>query len=292
MRVDFRTIFIAAVALSAASCSTYNKVLKSKDSDLKYRTAIEYYRTGKYSKALALFQDIAHIYSQSARADPMAYYTGATLYKMGDLQSSCELFDGFRQRFGRSPFLEDVEYMYANGFYLLSPGPERDQAATHQALRAIGEYLDRYPNSIKKDTLLNRMIELRQKLWDKSYLNAKLYYDIGYYTAAVTALENAIEEFPESNHREELSFLVLKAHYQYARNSVERLQRQRYLDTQDAYYNFMEEYPESRYAKEAAKMFAEAKDYLDKYNARHPLGSSENSNQSDNSETQDGNQKK
>ena len=290
MRVVFRRIFIAAAVLSVFSCSTYTKVLKSKDSELKYRTAIEYYQTGKYNKALALFQDVAHIYSQSVRADTLAYYTGATLYKMGDLQSSCELFDGFRQRFGRSPFLEDVEYMYANGFYLMAPGPERDQTATHQALQAISEYLDRYPNSVKKEAFLEKMIELRQKLWDKSYLNAKLYYDIGYYNSAVTALENAIEEFPESNHREELAFLVLKAHYQYARNSVEQFQRQRYLDTQDAYYNFMEEYPESRYAKEAGKMLEEAKDFLDKYNARHPIG--ENTNQTDNSEIHDGSQEK
>lgn len=171
------------------------------------------------------------MYAQSARADTLAYYTGLCYYKSGDFVSSAELFDGFRRRFGRSPFLEDAEYMYAKGFYFSSPKPEYDQTATHQALQAITEYLDRYPNSVKKDQLIENMIELRQKLYDKAFMNAKVYYDIGYYNSAVTALQNAIDMYPESGHREELAYLIVSAHCLYARNSVASLQRQRYLDT-------------------------------------------------------------
>lgn len=160
------------------------------------------------------------MYAQSARADTLAYYTGLCYYKSGDFVSSAELFDGFRRRFGRSPFLEDAEYMYAKGFYFSSPKPEYDQTATHQALQAITEYLDRYPNSVKKDQLIENMIELRQKLYDKAFMNAKVYYDIGYYNSAVTALQNAIDMYPESGHREELAYLIVSAHCLYARNSV------------------------------------------------------------------------
>ena len=66
------------------SCSGYSKVLKSNDSNLKYQTAIEYTDKGKYNKALTLFQDVAHVYAQSARADTLAYYTGLCYYKSGD----------------------------------------------------------------------------------------------------------------------------------------------------------------------------------------------------------------
>ncbi len=163
MRIDVNKALVVLAGVTAASCSGYSKVLKSNDSNLKYQTAIEYTDKGKYNKALTLFQDVAHVYAQSARADTLAYYTGLCYYKSGDFVSSAELFDGFRRRFGRSPFLEDAEYMYAKGFYFSSPKPEYDQTATHQALQAITEYLDRYPNSVKKDQLIENMIELRQK---------------------------------------------------------------------------------------------------------------------------------
>jgi len=132
-------------------------------------------------------------------------------------------------------------------------------------MQAISEYLDRYPKSQKRDELLENMIELRQKLYDKAFLNAKLYYDVGYYNSAVTALRNAILKYPESNHREELAYLIVSAQCLYARNSVPALQRQRYLDTQNAYYSFIDEYPESKYRKEADKMQDEAKKFLEKY---------------------------
>ena len=74
-------------------------------------------------------------------------------------------------------------------------------------MQAIGEYLERYPNSHKKEDLAENLLDLRQRLYDKAYLNAKLYYDIGYYNSAVTALNNAIKRYPDSNHREELDAL-------------------------------------------------------------------------------------
>lgn len=120
-------------------------------------------------------------------------------------------------------------------------------------MQAIGEYLERYPNSHKKEDLAENLLDLRQRLYDKAYLNAKLYYDIGYYNSAVTALNNAIKRYPDSNHREELLFLIVCSHYEFAKNSVALKQRQRYLDMQDAYYTFIEEYPESTYRKDAVK---------------------------------------
>ena len=251
--------------LTTVSCSEYNKLLKSGSNKQKYDKALEYFNAGKYSRSLTLFKDIEHIFSQSDQADTVAFYTSLCSYKMGDFETSSQQFDEFRRRFGRSPFLEESEYYFAKGFYYLSPKPENDQSFTFQAMQAISEYLDRYPKSQKRDELLENMIELRQKLYDKAFLNAKLYYDVGYYNSAVTALRNAILKYPESNHREELAYLIVSAQCLYARNSVPALQRQRYLDTQNAYYSFIDEYPESKYRKEADKMQDEAKKFLEKY---------------------------
>ena len=219
--------------LTTVSCSEYNKLLKSGSNKQKYDKALEYFNAGKYSRSLTLFKDIEHIFSQSDQADTVAFYTSLCSYKMGDFETSSQQFDEFRRRFGRSPFLEESEYYFAKGFYYLSPKPENDQSFTFQAMQAISEYLDRYPKSQKRDELLENMVELRQKLYDKAFLNAKLYYDVGYYNSAVTALRNAILKYPESNHREELAYLIVSAQCLYARNSVPALQRQRYLDTQN-----------------------------------------------------------
>lgn len=258
----FRFFPFAALLLALSGCSGYNKLLKSGDRDLIYRKGMEFYEAGKYQKALTLFQEIAPYYSGTYREDSLTYYTGSAFYKSGDFEASGMVLDDFRRRFGRSPFIEDAEYMYAMGFYFSSPDSKRDQTSTHQALIAINEYLDRYPNSPKRDEANERIKILQRKLYDKAYYNAKSYFTTGHYKSAVVALKNALDLYPETPHREEILYMTVKSGYLLAKNSIPGLQRDRYLDMMDYYYNFASEFPESRHIRELERMQAEAKDFL------------------------------
>ena len=248
-----------------SGCSEYSKILKSEDPDLKYEKGLEYFAEEEYSKTIALLEEIDYIYSSSPRDDSIAYYTATSYYKSGDLAISRTLFNNFRYKHKRSPFIEDVEYMYAKGFFFSSPEADRDQTMTVQAIITIEEYLERYPNSTKKEALRENVNELTGRLHDKSFLNANTYYKIGKYKSAVIALKNASREFPDSRHLEELSYLVVKSNYLYASKSYEKFQRERYLDMMDAYYTFVSEYPESEYRRELDKMMAAAKKHIDKF---------------------------
>lgn len=254
------------IALAAVSCSGYTKLLKSGDHEVKYKKAIQYYDAGKYTRTIALLEDINNIYVNTNREDTILYYLGAAHYKQGNFDASGEIFNDFRRRFGRSPYLEDAEYMYAKGYYLLSPPSNRDNTATLQAIMAINEYLNRYPNSVKKEALIKNIEELKLKLCEKSYQNARLYYNIGYYNSAVVALKGALEEYPDTHRREDLAYLIVAAQYEYARNSVPAKQRERYLNMQDAYYSFTAEFPQSKHRKDVDKMQEEAKRFLAKNN--------------------------
>ncbi len=266
MEKTFAKLLVGVMAvLLLSGCSGYNKLLKSQNHELMYTKALEYFEAGKYQKTIQLLEEVTPIYNGTARADSVAYYQATAYYKMGDFETSGALFNDFRRSYGRSPFVEDAEYMYAKGFYYSSPEANRDQTATKQALIAINEYLERYPNSVKKEVLQDNIRELTEKLHDKVYLNAKLYYTIGRYKSAVVALKNAVDKYPESRHREELLYLIAKSSYLLASNSMEDLQRDRYLNTLDAYYNVIAEYPETKYRKELDKMQLDAKQYLDRF---------------------------
>lgn len=257
-----KIVIFSSLVVMLASCSGYNKLLKSGDTELIYKTALDYFEKEKYSKVITLLTEVGHVYVGTEREDSIFYYSATSFYKSGDMTNAGALFDEFRRKYPRSVFIERSEHMYAKSFYYSSPDPDRDQAATVSAIFAIGEFLDRYPNSVEKETLLDNVEELTFKLHDKSFLNAKTYYKIGRYKSAVIALKNASMEYPESRHLEELFFLVLKSHYLYASNSYEHLQRDRYLDMMDAYYTFVSDYPESKSRKEADKMMAVAEKYI------------------------------
>lgn len=259
--------FWGVVMLSVGGCSPFNKLLKNNDSEEMFAAAIDYYREGDYDHALQLLQEVAPRYNGTMRADTILYYTGCCFYKQGDFGSSAMVFDDYRRTYGRSPLLEDVEYMLAMGYYFSSPQPTRDQTVTMQAIQAIGEYMERYPESVKKPVCEMRVEELKQKLYDKSFLNAKTYHKTRRYKAAIIALRNALTDFPDTPHREEILYLTLESCYELASGSVASMQVDRYLETMDAYYNFISEFPESEHRRAADRMQRHSKNFLAKHNA-------------------------
>ncbi len=96
--------------------------------------------------------------------------------------------------------------------------------------------------------------ELEEKLVEKSYLSAKLYYDMKEYKAAIVALNNSLKEYADTKYREEMMFLKLNSLFLYAENSMANKQKERYQATLDDYYSFMEEFPESKYSKDVKRI--------------------------------------
>lgn len=253
---------VCAIAVANTACGPFNKLLKSGDNEAIYAEGKKMLEAAKYSRAITCFEQVQPYFVGTMREDSMAYYIAYAHFKNGDFVTSSEQFDDFRRKYTRSPFIEDVEGMYALSFYYLSPEPMRDQTTTAQALTAIQEFLGRYPNSTRRAAFEQMVRELTQKQYDKVFINAKTYYTIGRYKSAVPALKNALKKYPDTPHREELMYLIAKASYELAHNSIESLKRDRYMSMLDSYYSFVAEYPDSKHSKELARLQEAAKKYL------------------------------
>ena len=102
----------------------------------------------------------------------------------------------------------------------------------------------------------------------KEYLSARMYYNLGNYLgnnyqSCVITAQNALKDYPYTNLREDLSILILRAKYEMAIYSVEDKRAERYRETVDEYYAFKNEFPESKYMKEAEKIFKDSEKMLD-----------------------------
>jgi outer membrane protein assembly factor BamD len=104
--------------------------------------------------------------------------------------------------------------------------------------------------------------DLEDKLVEKSYLSAKLYYDMKQYKAAVVALSNSLKEYSNSKYREKMMYLKLNSLFQYAELSQANKQKERYQATLDDYYSFMEEFPKSTYARDVNYIFQKTNKFL------------------------------
>ena len=244
MKQTFLYAVCGVILVTAFSgCAGINSLLKSGQPELIYSKALEYYQKEKWSRASTLFEGVQHYYIGTPREDSVSFFNARCKFKNRDYDTASALFDDFRRKFGRSAFIEDAEGMYALCFYYL---------------------MSRYPHSDRVEDFKQINGELTQRLHDKSYLNAYTYYKIGRYKSAIVSLKNALKQFPDSNHREEIMYMIVDASYRFANNSIANKQTDRYLSMLDSYLSFKEEFPESKYTKEVDRMAKHARDYLDR----------------------------
>ncbi len=251
--------------LLSFSCSEYQRLLKSDDAELKLEKAIEYYEEEDYFRAQTLLSDVRSYFRGTEKAEKINYYNAYCHYGMGELALAAYFFKEFARTFPNSIHREDAEFMAAYCYYLLSPEPSLEQTYTKQGKQELQLFLDRYPNSEKRDTVNVLINNLQKKLEYKAYKNAKLYYKIGSYRAAVVALNNVLIDYPDTDYREEILFYVIKSKYNYATNSIYERKYERFGETVNAYYEFLDNYPESPNIREAERIYDNSIKFIKEY---------------------------
>lgn len=245
-------IILSLVILS--SCSQYQRLLKSDDFELKYARALEYYEEENYGRTIALLTDIIPVYRGTAEAERINYYFAMAHFNIGDYTLASHYFKSFANAFPRSEHAEEFLYLSAYCQYLESPRHSLDQTNTMQAINELQQFINRYPYSDRVQDANQLIDELRLKLEEKRYNIAKMYMDISDFQAAATTFETFIRDYPDTKYREEATYLIIKAYFEFAVNSIPQRQEERYQKVLEAFQNFSKRYPESDYMDEALKM--------------------------------------
>ena len=261
MKKNILITLLAALLLS--SCGEYNKLLKSTDYEYKYEAAKNYFAKGQYNRAATLLNELIAILKGTDKAEESLYMLGMSYYNQKDYQTAAQTFTQYYNVYPRGTFTELARFHAGKALYLDTP----EQSGTYSAIQQLQMFLEYFPNSAKKDEAQSMIFTLQDKLVMKEYLSAKLYYNLGNYLgnnyeSCVITAQNALKDYPYTNMREDLSILILRAKYEMAVYSVEDKRAERYRETVDEYYAFKNEFPESKYMKDADRIFKEAQKIL------------------------------
>lgn len=241
--------------------SKFEKLRASNNIAMKYQEAIKLYEKKKYSKAIILFEELMGKYRGQAEAEDLYYYTAYTAYRLRDYTSARFHFRNFATTYPNSPRAEECRFMAAYSFYIDSPRPSLDQENTLKAIDELQLFINLYPDGDRAEEAGQLIQNLRDKLEQKAFTNAKLYYDMGQpddYRAAVIAFESMLRQYPDTRYAEEVEFLILKSQYLFAQNSMPYRQEARYNEAIDYYQAFIDNHPESKFRKEADNLRASA----------------------------------
>lgn len=257
-----RPIIFILLAVAVTSCGEYEKLLKSSDYELKKQKVYDYYDEGKYSKSIELLSQILPRYRATDEAEQLNWINAQANFKIRDYMMAGTYYQNFADTYPGSNNAEEASYLSALCDYYLSPRAELDQAYTRKAIESFTIFMQRYPTSTRLDDCKTKLLELQERLVEKSYLSARLYYDLKEYRAATVSLANSLKEYPDTKYREELMFLKLDALFLYAERSIPSKQVERYQATLDEYYSFIEEFPQSKYLKDVKRIFGDTAKFL------------------------------
>lgn len=258
MKKNLFVFLLATLLLS--SCGEYNKLLKSTDYEYKYEAAKNYFAKGQYGRSATLLNELITILKGTDKAEESLYMLGMSYYNQKDYSTAAQTFMTYYNTYPRGLYTELSRFHAGKALYLDSPEPKLDQTGTYMAIRELQMFMEYFPQSPKKEEAQDMIFTLQDKLVRKELYSARLYYNLGNYLgnnyqSCVITAQNALKDYPYTGYREELSILILRSKYEMANYSVIEKQDERYRDTIDEYYAFKNEFPESKYLKEAEKIF-------------------------------------
>lgn len=248
------SLFLLVVVF--ASCSEYQKALKTEDVAVKFEMATKLYDTGKYNDAIRLIEQIAPAYRGKPQAEKLFYMFSMSYYNTKQYYLAAYQFESFVSGYPKSEKIEEAAYLGAKCFSKLSPVYSLDQVDTYKAIDKLQEFIDKYPNSTYLAEANKTLRELNIKLEKKVYENALQYNTIMDYKSAIVALDNFISDYPGTPFKEDALFYKYDSAYQLAINSVPDKMEERLNIAKTAYNNLIKFKADTKYIKVAGEMSA------------------------------------
>ena len=254
-------LFILLIMVFLTSCGEYQKLLKSRDPEEKYQAALRYFNEKQYVKSQTLLDDVSSYYKGTERSEDVLAYLARSYMGQKAYESATDYYQAYIRNYPKGKYAAEAYFQVGHCQYLDSPDARLDQGITRQAIEAFTQFVELYPESPYAEQAYREMDELYDKLAYKELKSAQLYYNLGsylgnnYLSCEITS-KNALKNYPSNKYQEEFNWLILLSKYQQMVNSFEDKKLERARDTQDEYYNFITEYPDSKHRKEADRMLA------------------------------------
>lgn len=240
-----------ALLFLASSCkSNFEKTRTSGNAELILTSAFKYYEKKNYQRALTLFELVVNTLRGDARAEKAYFEYAQCHYQTRQYLLAAFYFKNFSNTFTSSPLREEAAYMSAYSNYQLSPSFRLDQKATESAIEEFQIFVNLFPKSEKVGQCNKLIDELRRKLEEKAFGEGQLYYDLRQYQSAVISFDNLLRDYPESPDVERVRYLIAKASFLLAENSVVEKKADRFAQAVSRCDDFLQKYPSGKYSKE------------------------------------------
>ena len=240
-------IGMLTILLTIGSCSNeFNKILRSKDIDLKLKKADYYFDKKKYELAQTLYENVFPFIKGTPRYEEYYFKFGLSYFLNKDYLNAENLFKTYSENFSEGKHAEEADFFRAECYMKQSPKPDLDQTNTLKSINLFQAFIFRWSNSQRITEASDNIEKLRLKLEIKDKNNALLYYNIGLYRASSVSFLALSDRYPDSKSADEYKYWVIKSLFNYAKISLPEKQEERYTKALTEIKDFEERFQDSK----------------------------------------------
>lgn len=258
----FSTILLLALVLFSCAVQQHTE-----NSVSIYQEAMSKYEKKDYYDARKLFQEAIPLLKGKKEIIPAQFYLAQCYFYDKDYVKSAYYFAEFYKTYPRVQQTEEALYMQGYSMYLGSPDIRLDATKTEKALKVLKQYIHQFPRGAYQAQAQQCIQVLQDKLALKAFHNATLYYKLGLYQAAIRAINNFQEAYPAAVYCEEAIYIKTKAQSKLAEAAAVEDQLNIWKMVIQYYYELLDQYPDSKYAKEIQAMYEQALKKVDQLQA-------------------------
>jgi outer membrane protein assembly factor BamD len=216
-----------------------------------HRTADEFYKEGEqlfqdgnYGDAIERWKKVKETY-QSPDLTTKAELNIANAYFLNkDYIEAAAGYEDFRKMHPKHPQADFALYRQGLSNFHQIHGIDTDQTPVKNALASFASYLKLYPDGAHRAEAEEKYRECRDKEVEYELYVGHFYLRTDAYKAAIGRFEEALKQFPDSSHTDELLYELGRA---YLKNGQEDKGR-------ETLARLVREFPASTYAPDAARI--------------------------------------
>ncbi|WP_215223429.1 outer membrane protein assembly factor BamD [Echinicola shivajiensis] len=268
--IKYTLLFV--IIISLGSCGKFYKLEKSTNWDDVYTAANEYYQEGEYSKSIILYDKVLPVIRGSEKSELAQFNYAYAHFRLKRYIEAASYFNNFYQSYSRSPMAEEALFMHAYSLYMDAPDYNLDQKSSKEAVTAIQQFINRFPESDSYERAMSMVTDLQSRFEKKAYEESQMYYRLTeglfpgqFYLACIVNFQNFAKRYPNSVHNEELAYKLVEVSTAYAERSIFSKKEERLQEAIEFGEDFNRKYPESDFNKEVVSLVEQSKTELNSH---------------------------
>jgi outer membrane protein assembly factor BamD len=205
---------------------------------------------GSTYNAKQVFEELIYSAPGSAIIDSAHYGLAETFFEEDNYFQALVEYEILVSSFPRSPLVDNAAFKVGICYWEQSPSYKLDQTDTRKAIDAFQIFLLDYPGSELVEEAVDYLYRCREKLARKLLYQGTTYSKLGTdgdLRAAIIALQEMLQLYPDSSHVGEALWRLAEAHY--------RLKQ--FEQAAVVYGSLVREFPDSKRLKAARERLAE-----------------------------------